>query len=66
MRRAHLAQWDGPLDRPDWFLFVEWDPGDPETLRFEYGWYEADRLTGYVRYEFHVSPTAGSGCLSRS
>jgi predicted acetyltransferase len=56
MRRAHLAQWDGPLDRPEWFLFVEWDPGDPETLRFEYGWYEADRLTGYVRYESERQP----------
>jgi predicted acetyltransferase len=51
MRRAHLRQWDGPLDRPDWYLSVEWDPGDPETLRFEYGWYEDDQLTGYVRYE---------------
>ena len=50
MRRAHLAQWDGPLDRADWFLSVEWDPGDPETPRYEYGWYEGDRLTGYVRY----------------
>jgi predicted acetyltransferase len=56
MRRSHLAQWDGPLDRPDWFLFVEWDPGDPETLRFEYGWYESDRLTGYVRYESERQP----------
>jgi|HubBroStandDraft_4_1064222.scaffolds.fasta_scaffold04957_4 predicted acetyltransferase len=51
MRRAHLGQWDGPLDRPDWFLSVEWDPGGTETPRFEYGWYEGDRLTGYVRYE---------------
>jgi predicted acetyltransferase len=51
MRRPHLAQWDGPLDRPDWFLSVEWDQGDPETLRFEYGWYEGEQLTGYVRYE---------------
>ena len=51
MRRAHLGQWDGPLDRPDWFLSVEWDPGGAETPRFEYGWYEGDRLTGYVRYE---------------
>jgi predicted acetyltransferase len=50
MRRAHLAQWDGPLDRADWFLSVEWDPGDPETSRYEYGWYEGDLLTGYVRY----------------
>lgn len=51
MRRAHLGRWDGPLDRPDWFLSVEWDPGEAETPRFEYGWYEGDRLTGYVRYE---------------
>jgi predicted acetyltransferase len=51
MRRAHLSQWDGPLDRPDWFLSVEWDPGDSETLRYEYGWYEGELLTGYVRYE---------------
>jgi predicted acetyltransferase len=50
MRRDHLAQWDGPLDRADWFLSVEWDPGDPATPRYEYGWYEGDRLTGYVRY----------------
>jgi predicted acetyltransferase len=51
MRRAHLREWDGPLDRPDWFLSVEWDPGDPATPRYEYGWYEGDRLTGYVRYD---------------
>jgi predicted acetyltransferase len=51
MRRAHLAQWDGPLDRADWFLSTEWDPGDPEALRYEYGWYEGDALTGYLRYE---------------
>ena len=56
MRRAHLRQWDGPLDRPDWYLSVEWDPGDPETLRFEYGWYEDDQLTGYVRYESERKP----------
>ncbi len=56
MRRAHLARWDGPLDRPDWFLAAEWDPGDPEKLRFEYGWYEADTLTGYVRYESERQP----------
>jgi len=51
MRRAHLREWDGPLDRPDWFLSVEWDPGDPATPRYEYGWDEGDRLTGYVRYD---------------
>jgi predicted acetyltransferase len=51
MRREHLVHWDGPLDRADWFLSVEWDPGDPETSRYEYGWYEGGRLTGYVRYD---------------
>jgi predicted acetyltransferase len=51
MRRSHLTRWDGPLDRADWFLSVEWDPGDPATPRYEYGWYEGDRLTGYVRYD---------------
>ena len=56
MRRAHLTQWDGPLDRAGWFLSVEWDQGDPETPRYEYGWYEADRLTGYVRYESEHQP----------
>jgi predicted acetyltransferase len=56
MRRAHLAKWDGPLDRPDWFLSVEWDPGDPEPPRSEYGWYEGNELTGFVRYESERQP----------
>src|SRR5579864_571663 len=51
LRRSHLGQWDGPLDRPDWWLSVEWDAGDPDGMRREYGWYEGDTLTGYVRYE---------------
>ena len=58
MRRAHLAKWDGPLDRPDWFLSVEWDPGDPEPPRSEYGWYEGNELTGFIRYEFERQPGA--------
>ena len=56
LRRTHLAQWDGPLDRPDWFLAVEWNPGDADASRYEYGWYEDDRLTGYVRYESERQP----------
>jgi predicted acetyltransferase len=56
LRRAHLRRWDGPLDRPDWWLKVEWDAGDPESRRGEYGWYEDDRLTGYVRYEGRRQP----------
>ncbi|MGA7987413.1 MAG: GNAT family N-acetyltransferase [Candidatus Dormiibacterota bacterium] len=51
LRRSQLSRWDGPLDRPDWWLSVEWDPGDPESHRAEYGWYEGDVLTGFVRYE---------------
>jgi predicted acetyltransferase len=51
MRRRHLARWDGPLDRPDWWLSIEWDPGDPDAIRREYGWYEGETLTGYVRYD---------------
>jgi predicted acetyltransferase len=56
MRSAHLRQWDGPLDRADWWLQVEWDSGDPESRRSEYGWYENDLLTGYVRYEGQRQP----------
>jgi predicted acetyltransferase len=51
MRSRHLARWDGPLDRPEWWLAIEWDPGDPDAIRREYGWYEGDTLTGFVRYE---------------
>ncbi len=56
LRRAHLVRWDGPLDRPDWFLSVQWDPSDGATPRFEYGWYEGETLTGYVRYESERQP----------
>jgi predicted acetyltransferase len=56
LRRAHLRRWDGPFDRPDWWLQVEWDSGDPESRRSEYGWYEDDVLTGYVRYEGQRQP----------
>ena len=35
---------------------MEWDPGDGQTPRFEYGWYEGDALTGYVRYESERQP----------
>jgi predicted acetyltransferase len=51
LRRTQLPRWDGPLDRPGWWLSVEWDPGNPDGHRAEYGWYEGDDLTGYVRYE---------------
>ncbi len=51
LRSAHLARWDGPLDRPAWWLQVEWNIDDGGELRFEYGWYERGVLTGFVRYE---------------
>ncbi len=51
MRRTQLLRWDGPLDRPDWWLSVEWDPGNPDSHKGEYGWYEDGELTGYVRYD---------------
>jgi predicted acetyltransferase len=56
LRRKHLRRWDGPFDRPDWWLQVVWDSGDPESRRCEYGWYEGDLLTGYVRYEGQRQP----------
>jgi predicted acetyltransferase len=59
LRRSHLRRWDGPLDRPDWWLEVEWNTVDPAVLRSEYGWYEGDTLTGYVRYEAERQPNAG-------
>lgn len=51
LRRTQLLRWDGPLDRPDWWLSVAWDPGNPDEHKAEYGWYEGDQLTGYVRYD---------------
>jgi predicted acetyltransferase len=56
LRRTQLRRWDGPLDRPDWWLSVEWDPGNPNGNKGEYGWYEGDELTGYVRYESDRAP----------
>src|ERR1700719_78381 len=63
MRRDYLSRWDGPLDRPDWWLQVEWDPVDPAILRSEYGWYQDDVLTGYLRFE--AERQRGSGTLLR-
>ncbi|HVC05152.1 MAG TPA: GNAT family N-acetyltransferase [Candidatus Acidoferrales bacterium] len=56
LRRTQLLRWDGPLDRPDWWLSVEWDPGNPSGNKGEYGWYEGDQLTGYVRYDSDRAP----------
>ena len=56
LRRTQLLRWDGPLDRPDWWLSVGWDPGNPDGHKAEYGWYEGDGLTGYVRYDSDRAP----------
>jgi predicted acetyltransferase len=50
MRRPYLSRWDGPLDRPDWWLSVEWDPGNDKHQRKIYGLSEGGALTGFVRY----------------
>ena len=47
LRREVLPQWDGPLDRPDWWLTVEWQPHHEHRT---YGWTEDGRLTGFTRY----------------
>jgi hypothetical protein len=51
LRRSFLHRWDGPLDRPDWWLAVEWDIGERAEQRFKYGWMEGDALTGFTRYQ---------------
>ena len=57
LRRAYLTAWDGPLDRPDWWLDVEWDLAeDPQEQRRIYGWVEDGRLTGFVRYSGRHEP----------
>jgi predicted acetyltransferase len=63
LRRSQLPRWDGPLDRPDWWLGVEWDSGSPDGHKAEYGWYEGGDLTGYVRYD--SERIAGTGIRVR-
>lgn len=50
MRREVLRAFDGPLDRPDWWLEVQWDAELTPEQRREYGWYEDGRLTGHVTF----------------
>ncbi|MBV8195751.1 MAG: GNAT family N-acetyltransferase [Candidatus Dormibacteraeota bacterium] len=50
-RRGQLHAWDGPMDRPDWWLDVEW-PSDNHEHK-TYGWREDGELTGFVRYREH-------------
>jgi len=47
-RRRFLPEYDGPFDRPEWWLDVHWDTEGKRDGRREYGWYEDGRLTGYV------------------
>ena len=51
LRREVLHRWDGPLDRPDWWLDVEWPLGEDDPEHHTYGWFEDGRLTGVTRYE---------------
>ncbi|MFN2581447.1 MAG: enhanced intracellular survival protein Eis [Candidatus Dormibacteria bacterium] len=50
LRRSVLHHWDGPMDRPDWWLDVEWPLGAEHHTHHTYGWYEDGALTGVVRY----------------
>ena len=50
LRASVLPSWDGPLDRPDWWLDVEWPSGPDRPENHSYGWMEGDRLTGFMRY----------------
>lgn len=60
LRRTHLPAWDGPLDRPDWWLSVEWDvEDDPHEPRRIFGWQENGALTGFVRYRMRRGDTPG-------
>jgi predicted acetyltransferase len=56
LRRSVLWRFDGPLDRPDWWLALEWDTAEPEERHFLYGWVEGGELTGVVRYVQQRSP----------
>jgi len=60
LHREVAQGFDGPLDRPDWWLDVQWDTFADAHERTEYGWYEDDALTGYVRYR-HAHPAAWAG-----
>jgi len=51
LRRGYLSRYDGPLDRPDWWLPFEWDVGEGGEHKYSYGWSEADVLTGFLRYQ---------------
>jgi predicted acetyltransferase len=56
LRRSVLPRFDGPFDRPDWWLALEWDTAEPAERHFLYGWREDGRLTGVVRYVQQRSP----------
>ena len=51
LRRSVLHRWDGPLDRPDWWLDVEWPTGADDPENHTYGWFEDGALTGVTRYQ---------------
>ncbi len=53
------AEWNGPLERPDWW----WDWRQPagEEGFFRYGWEESGELTGYVAYRQDPGGDHGHG-----
>jgi predicted acetyltransferase len=50
LRRRWLQRFDGPLDRPDWWLEIEFDAEEKPEERHEYGWFEGGVLTGHLTY----------------
>ena len=56
LRRSYLHRWDGPLDRPEWWLAVEAIPEDESEPELVYGWKEDGALTGFVRYRYERRP----------
>jgi predicted acetyltransferase len=49
-RRGFLWRFDGPFDRPDWWLSVFWNADPKQEEHREYAWFEGDRITGHVTY----------------
>jgi len=59
IHRAAAAEWNGPLERPDWWWDWRQPPG--EEGFFRYGWEEGADLTGYVAYRQTPGENHGHG-----
>jgi predicted acetyltransferase len=56
-RRAYLCRFDGPFDRPEWWLEAHWDNDGKKEGRREYGWFEGERITGHITFrQPHTDP----------